>query len=76
MGYFEYYDKFILLLSIWNKRKIDCKNFRIFIKNPLYICASDKTVNDFEGVTEWKKDQLYKNLLKNLTYERFYDNVL
>ncbi len=36
-------------------------------KNPFNICTSDKTINNFEGSTEWKKEQLYIDHLNNLT---------
>ena len=53
------------------------KNFcKWFLKTPLYICTSDKTINDFEGITEWKREQLYKDHSKNLIYEKLYNKVL
>ena len=55
------------------------KDFRRwFLQHPLYECTSDKTINDFEEITtwEWGKEQLYKEHLKNLTYEKLYNKVL
>ena len=42
----------------------------------IYICTSDKSINEFEGVNEWRKEKAYKEHLKNLAYIRFYKKVL
>ena len=79
LGHFKYYYKFILLLLFPTDEQIYYKDFRRwFLKHPLYECTSDKTINDFEEITtwEWGKEQLYKEHLKNLTYEKLYNKVL
>jgi hypothetical protein len=49
----------------------------VVFKNPLYIKSSeaDKTINDFLHIHENRRDNAYKEYLKQLTSEKLYNKV-